>query len=246
MFGTACSPWGVDMAWILCWPRLSTRVLGVPAQFWAGISSCHSAADCHDLASLHTSPCPGWRVRRCQGASELLMFPYENEAFWIFWVVLAGMQEACSVGIEVVWKPLLQAGSLADLIWNLLPMEENDCCCWEWLLHSASSWDVLCSHLPAAGSSRLWHRGVCSCGPRALPGRVWVSHGFVLPDTCLQKEPRLLSSTSHFLWFGGSGHPIAVAVAEHPARRLSERGCRLLCQLSLEPKWERKNSNKTR
>lgn len=56
----------------------------------------------------------------------------------------------------------------------------------------------------------------------------WVSHGFVLPDTRLQKEPRLLSSTSHILWFGCSGQPIAVLVAEHPVRFLSERECCLL------------------
>lgn len=172
MFGTVCSPWEVNTAWLLCWHPLSTLV-PLPARFWAGIPSCHSAADFHNLASPHnTSPCPGWSVKRCHGASELLMFPYENEAFWIVWVVLAGMQETWSAGIEGVWQPLLHAGSLADLNWNLLPMEENDCCCWEGLLHSARFWDVLSSHLPAAGSSWVQQRGACFCSPWALPGRV--------------------------------------------------------------------------
>ena len=57
------------------------------ARFWAGISSCHPAADCHNLTLLHdTFPCPGWRVKRCQGTSELLTFPHENEDFWVLYL----------------------------------------------------------------------------------------------------------------------------------------------------------------
>lgn len=207
MFGTACSPWEVNTAWILCWHPLSTLVL-VPARFWAGISSCHSAVNCQNLASLHnTSPCPGWRARRCHGASELLIFPHENEAFWIFWVVLAEMKEIWSVGIEVVWKTLLQTGSLADLTWNLLPMEKNDCSCWEGLLHSTGSWDVPSSHLPAAGSSWMKRRGAHSRGPGALPGRV-LSLPRLCPARYLPTEgaQSAVFNIPHLVWVQWSAH----------------------------------------
>lgn len=224
MFGTACSPWEVNTAWILYWHPVSTLVL-VPARFWAEISSCHSAADCQNLSPLHnTHPGPGWRARRCHGASELLMFPHENEAFWIFWVALAGMQGTWSMGIEVDWKPLLQADSLADLTWNLLPMEENDCCCWEGLLHSTRSWDVLSSHLPAAGSTWVQQRGACFCGPGALPGGV-LSLSRLFPTRYLPTEgARLLTSTSQISGLSAVVSPLLWLCQSI----LSETGCSLL------------------
>lgn len=99
------------------------------ARFWAGISSCHPAANCHNLATLHnTTPCPGSRARRCHGASELLTFPHENEDFWILY--LSG--------------PGGHAGNL----------ERGD---WGGLAAFPPCWQTCCSHLksPSLGGKSL-------------------------------------------------------------------------------------------
>lgn len=130
-------------------------------------------------------------------------------------------------------EALPQAGSLAGLIWNLLPMEENACCCWEGLLHS--QWnprDVLSSHLPAAGPSHVQQRGVCSCAHRLCQKGFWASHG----SGCCLQHPRssgLGAVVSPLLW-----------LCQGIQWGTWERMLPAAYQVSLEPKWERKNNIK--
>ena len=107
--------------------------------------------------------------------------------------------------------------SLAALLSNLLPLEENDCCCWEWLLRSASSWGVPPSCLLAAGSSWVQQRRACCSGPGALQGRVCESpmaSSYQMP--VYRTSPGLLSSPLHILWSGYSGQPMTLLFGRAP------------------------------
>lgn len=48
-----------------------------------------------------------------------------------------GNTEKLKCGDAEVWQPFLEAGRLAALVSTPHPSEENDCSCWDGLLHSA-------------------------------------------------------------------------------------------------------------
>lgn len=160
MFGTACSPWEVNTAWA-CAGTQSTLVPFLGSDFGQEYNLATLKPTATTWRLFTTCPlvlAEGWgRAMKQVNCSH---FPMKMRTFgYCIWVVLAGMQETWRLGIEVVWQPFLCAGRHAALISNRLPLVENECCCWERLLHSTRSRDVPSSHLPAAGSRWVQQRG---------------------------------------------------------------------------------------
>lgn len=222
MFGTACSPWEVNTAWA-CAGMHTCPVL--QARFWAKISSCHPAADCHNLAALHnTSSCAGWRARRCHGASELLMFPYENKDFWILHLSGPGGNVG-TLKCGDWWS-----GSLSSKLTSLLLSSPN-----------SFSWRKMTA-VVGKGCSTQWGPGMClphTCLLRVSAGSsrdrlVTLAHGLCLEGSvsllllCLTRylstEGAKRCCPQHHVssGLGTAVSQLLCCSAEHPARYLAE------------------------